>query len=172
MDPLKSRLRHPTARPLSLLGRPISSSSRAAKCWPRCPRSRRRRHLKINQIEKKVSIDHTRHCIDTYNKNKQIHVRIHSTVNVIRARIFIMLSVLEVTQRVPPTCIINTSRTHRPTRRPGQFWKMQRHRERGVVQYNGGGVDELGGAGQGHPQRDCLQSFRGLIELGAQFGQF
>jgi len=31
---------------------------------------------------------------------------------VIRACIFIMLSVLEVTQRVPPTCIIKTDFTH------------------------------------------------------------
>jgi uncharacterized protein YybS (DUF2232 family) len=37
--------------------------------------------------------------------------RITSTVKVIRASIFIMLSVLEVIQRVPPTCITNTSRT-------------------------------------------------------------
>jgi hypothetical protein len=68
-------------------------------------------NLKIIKIDKNVSLDRTRHCIYTYNKNKQRHVRIHSTVNVIRTCIFIMLSVLEVTDRVPPTCITNTSRT-------------------------------------------------------------
>jgi hypothetical protein len=35
----------------------------------------------------------------------------HSTVKVIRVCIFILLAVLEGTQRVPPTCTINTSRT-------------------------------------------------------------
>ena len=60
--------------------------------------------LKSSQIEKNVSLAPTRPCISTYNKNRRIHVRIHSTVNVIRACMFIMLSVLEVTQRVPPTC--------------------------------------------------------------------
>jgi hypothetical protein len=70
-------------------------------------------HLKINNIEKNVSLDHTRPCIYTSNKNKKIHPRIHSTVQVIRARIFRMWSVLEVTQRVPPTCIIKTDFTYR-----------------------------------------------------------
>ena len=70
-----------------------------------------RGYLKISQIEKSVSIDPTRPCIYTSNQNIKIHVRIHSTVNVIRARIFIMLSVREVTQRVPPTCTIQISRT-------------------------------------------------------------
>jgi hypothetical protein len=32
------------------------------------------------KIEKSVSIDHTRHCIQTSNQNKKIHVRINSTV--------------------------------------------------------------------------------------------
>ena len=67
--------------------------------------------LKINNIEKSVSLDHTRRCIHTYNKNIQIHPRIHSTVNVIRTCLFILLSVLKVAQRVPPTCTITTSRT-------------------------------------------------------------
>ena len=44
----------------------------------------------------------------TSTKHITIHVRIHSTVQVIRARIFLVLSVLEVTQRVQPTCIIKT----------------------------------------------------------------
>ena len=48
----------------------------------------------------------------TYNKKIKIHVRIHSTVNVIRACIFTMLPVLEVTQRVPPTCITKTDATY------------------------------------------------------------
>jgi hypothetical protein len=42
---------------------------------------------------------------------KYVFVYVHSTVNVIRACIFIMLAVLKVTQRVPPTCIIKISRT-------------------------------------------------------------
>ncbi len=51
-----------------------------------------------NQSNRKyVSIDHTRHCIHTYNKKIKIHVRINSTVKVIRACTFIVLSVLEVT---------------------------------------------------------------------------
>ena len=58
-----------------------------------------------SKIEKNVSLDHTRNCISTSNKNKKIRVRIHSTVKVIRACMFIMWSVLEVAQRVPPTCI-------------------------------------------------------------------
>ena len=65
--------------------------------------SRGRTYLKSNEIEKKVSTDPTRHCIDTYNQTIKIHVRITSTVKVIRASMFIMWSVLEVTQRVPPT---------------------------------------------------------------------
>ena len=56
--------------------------------------------------KKRVSIDHTRHCIHTSNKNKKIHVRIHSTSKVLRAGLFIVLAVLEVTQRAPPTCTI------------------------------------------------------------------
>ena len=50
-----------------------------------CPRST----LKISKIEKNVSIDHTRPCIQPYNKNTKRPVRIHSTVNVIRTCIFI-----------------------------------------------------------------------------------
>ena len=68
-------------------------------------------YLKISKIEKNVSLDHTRNCISTSNKHKKIHVRINSTVKVIRACIFIMWSVLEGTQRVPPTC----TRLHVPT---------------------------------------------------------
>ena len=67
--------------------------------------------LKISKIEKNVSIDHTRHCIQTSNKNLKIYPRINSTFKVIRKCIFLMLSVLEVAQRVPPTCIIKISRT-------------------------------------------------------------
>ena len=58
-----------------------------------------------------VSLDHTRPCISTYNKHIKRQVRIHATDNVVRACIFIMLSVLEVAQRVPPTCTTSTSRT-------------------------------------------------------------
>ena len=75
--------------------------------------------LKISKIEKKVSIDHTRNCIQTSTKNKKIYPRIHSTVKVIRACIFIMLAVLEVTQRVPPTCIIKTDFTYHFVDRSG-----------------------------------------------------
>ena len=71
------------------------------------------RALKTSKIEKNVSIDHTRHCIQTYNKNKKIHVRIHSTFKVIRTCIFILLAVLKVTQRVQPTCTTNTDFTYR-----------------------------------------------------------
>jgi hypothetical protein len=45
-------------------------------------------YLKISEIEKSVSLDPTRPCIQTYNQNIQIQVRITSTVNVIRASIF------------------------------------------------------------------------------------
>ena len=48
--------------------------------------------LKISQIEKKVSLDPTRPCISTSNQNIKIHVRITSTVNVIRASIFRVFS--------------------------------------------------------------------------------
>ena len=64
-----------------------------------------------SKIEKNVSLDHTRNCISTSNKNKKIYPRINSTVKVIPACIFIMWSVLEGTQRVQWTCTIKTSRT-------------------------------------------------------------
>ena len=63
-----------------------------------------------HQIEKSMS-DHTRPCIDTFNKKIKIQVRIHATVNVLRACMFITWSVLEGTQRVPPPCTTKTSRT-------------------------------------------------------------
>ena len=69
----------------------------------RRPATLARLSLNINNIEKTVSIDHTKH--------KKIPVRINSTFNVIRACMFILLSVREVTQRVPPTCTTKTSRT-------------------------------------------------------------
>jgi hypothetical protein len=75
------------------------------------PKEQRGQYLKINNIEKSVSSDPTRPCIHTYNKNLKIYPRINSTVNVIRTCIFRMLSVLEGTQRVPPTCTRKTSRT-------------------------------------------------------------
>ena len=75
------------------------------------PKEQRRQYLKINNIEKSVSSDPTRPCIQTSNKNLKIYPRIHSTFKVIRTCMFIMLSVLKGTQRVPPTCIINTDFT-------------------------------------------------------------
>ena len=60
---------------------------------------------------KKVSLDHPRICIQTSHKHQKRQVRITSTVKVIRACLFIMWSVLEGTQRVPPTCTTKTSRT-------------------------------------------------------------
>jgi hypothetical protein len=48
----------------------------------------------------------------TSNNNTTRHVRIHSTVEVIRESLFIVWPVLEVTERVPPTCTTKTSRTH------------------------------------------------------------
>ena len=75
------------------------------------PKEQRSQYLKINNIEKSVSSDPTRPCIQTSNKNLKIYPRINSTVNVIRTCIFRMLSVLEGTQRVPPTCTRKTSRT-------------------------------------------------------------
>ena len=75
-------------------------------------------HLRTCPMSKKrVSIDHTRHCIHTSNKNKKIHVRIHSTSKVLRAGLFILMAVLEVTQRVPPTCTIKTHFTYLPDAR-------------------------------------------------------
>ena len=71
---------------------------------------RRTWYLKVKS-DKNVSLDRTRPCMDTYNKNIKIHPRIHSTVNVIRTCLFILLSVLKVAQRVPPTCTRQTSRT-------------------------------------------------------------
>ena len=61
--------------------------------------------------KKTLVLIYTRPCIHTYNKNIKIYPRINSTVNVIRASIYIMLSVLEVTQRVPPTCTTCTTCT-------------------------------------------------------------
>ena len=46
-------------------------------------------YLNINHIEKRVGIDRTRPCIDTYNKNIKIQHRTTSTFKVIRARLFI-----------------------------------------------------------------------------------
>ena len=51
----------------------------------RCPT-----HLKISKIEKNVSLDPTRPCISTSNKNIKRQVRIHSTFNVKQACIFIV----------------------------------------------------------------------------------
>ena len=68
-------------------------------------------YLKVTS-KQRVSIDRTRPCICTYNQNKKMHVRITSTVKVIRTCMFIEWSVLEGTQRVPPTCtMIQISRT-------------------------------------------------------------
>ena len=53
---------------------------------------------------KNVSLDPTRHCMYTSNTKITRQVRITSTVNVIQACIFRVWPVLEVTQRVPPTC--------------------------------------------------------------------
>ena len=64
-----------------------------------------------SNIEKKVSLDHIHNCIQTWHTNNKIHARINSTLKVIRACIFILWSVLEVTQRVPPTCT-----THRTSK--------------------------------------------------------
>ena len=46
-------------------------------------------------------------------KNIKIHPRINSTFKVIQACLFILLSVLEVTQRVRPTCTIKTDFTYK-----------------------------------------------------------
>jgi hypothetical protein len=74
----------------------------------------RRSAVPESKIEKNVSLDHTRPCIQTYNKKIKRYPRINSTVKVIRACIFIMLSVREVTQRVPPTCTIKAVPMHPP----------------------------------------------------------
>ena len=42
-------------------------------------------YLNISNIDKNVSLDHTRHCIHTCNKKIKIYPRITSTVKVIRA---------------------------------------------------------------------------------------
>ena len=73
----------------------------------------RHAYFGVPKIEKNVSIDPTRPCISTYNKHIKIHPRINSTVQVIRACMFIMWSVREVTQRAPPTCTTNTNFTYR-----------------------------------------------------------
>jgi hypothetical protein len=65
------------------------------------PSTAHQRGVPEHQSKKELVLINTRPCIDTSNQNKQIHVRIHSTVQVIRARMFILWSVLEVTQRVP-----------------------------------------------------------------------
>jgi hypothetical protein len=55
-------------------------------------------HVPAGPIEESVSLDPTRHCIQTYNQNRKIQVRIlNSTDKVIRASLFRLLSVLEVT---------------------------------------------------------------------------
>ena len=58
-------------------GRPCLSCSPVYTSLCQCAR--------INKIEKSVSIDHTRNCIDTYNQNIKIYPRITSTFQVIRA---------------------------------------------------------------------------------------
>jgi hypothetical protein len=68
-------------------------------------------NLKVRK--KSVSVDHTRHCIQTKKiKIKKIHVRVNATVQVIRACTFTVLPVLDVPQRVPPTCTIKTNFTY------------------------------------------------------------
>ena len=56
--------------------------------------------VKRQTLKKSVSLDRTRPCIQTSNNHKKIQVRINATVKVIRACLFVMFPVLEVTQRV------------------------------------------------------------------------
>ena len=65
---------------------------------------------------KNVSIDHPRHCRQP-SKKKYKNTRIHSTFKVIQACLFVLLSVLKVPQRVPPTCTTQMSRTGWTTRK-------------------------------------------------------
>ena len=52
----------------------------------------------------------------TYKKKMKKMARINTTPQVIRACICMIRSILQVTQRVPPTCTIKTSRTRLYTR--------------------------------------------------------
>ena len=54
----------------------------------------------INNIDKSVSLHPTRHCMYTSNKKITLQARINSTFTAIRARMFIVLSVLEVTKYI------------------------------------------------------------------------
>ena len=51
-------------------------------------------------------MDRSGHVSQTYKKKMKKIARIHSTPQVIRACICIIRSILQVTQRVPPTCTI------------------------------------------------------------------
>ena len=87
--------RHSAARADNTLGSSFSNkkASMVELAW--------RSITSITSTKSKVSLDQTRPCLSN-NKNTKIHVRIHSTFNVVRACLFRMLSVLEVAQRVPP----------------------------------------------------------------------
>ena len=59
-------------------------------------------------------MDRSGHVSQTYKKNMKKIARINSTPQVIQACICIIRSILQVTQRVPPTCTIkHISRTRR-----------------------------------------------------------
>ena len=117
-SPSSTATAHGTPSPMATLCHPpllaaAATAAAAVAQWPTSAAAGGGQScgLKINNIEQSVSLDDTRRCIHTYNKNIQIYPRIHSTVNVIRTCLCILLSVLEVAQRVPPTCTRQTSRT-------------------------------------------------------------
>ena len=68
-------------------------------------------YLKISTIEERLALILLVIAFNHQLNIKKIQVRINATVQVIRACLFIVWSVLEGTQRVPPTCMIKTSRT-------------------------------------------------------------
>ena len=64
-----------------------------------------------SNIGNKANMDRSGHVSQTSKKKMNKIARINATPQVIRACICILRAILQVTQRVPPTCIMNTSRT-------------------------------------------------------------
>ena len=87
-------------------------------------------HCKTN-----VSLDHTRHCSQTYKKKIikiKIQTRINATFNVIRACLFIVRSVLK-SSTTSTTCIINTYRRDRTVHCSWTNWTIWWLRNRSFV---------------------------------------
>jgi hypothetical protein len=68
--------------------------------------------------KKRVGLDHTRHCIYTYNKHINIHARIHSTFNIQHSTFNIQHSTFNIQRCTSMYCGSYTTSTTRTIQRP------------------------------------------------------